>query len=85
MIKFEKDASDPGRLFRSSFQLVQEEKFRKTAFPSLVKLENDLIKRIQKWEIEKSNVFTFDGDCGDDGLEDTVTDENASYLKRLVS
>jgi hypothetical protein len=42
MRQFEKSASDPARLFRSSFQLLQEEKFRKTALPSLLNLENQL-------------------------------------------
>ena len=42
MKEFEKSASDPARLFRSSFQLLQEEKFRKSAFPSLLNLETKL-------------------------------------------
>ena len=50
MIDFEKSASDPRRLFRSSFQLVEEEKFRKTCFPTLMKLEQKLEKAIVAWE-----------------------------------
>lgn len=42
MIEFEKSASDPARLFRSSFRLIKEEKFRKTAYPTLLKLEATL-------------------------------------------
>lgn len=42
MIEFEKNASDPARLFRSSFRLLQEEKFRKTAYPNLLKMESSL-------------------------------------------
>jgi hypothetical protein len=42
MRTFEVSASDPARLFRSSFQLMQEEKFRKTALPNLLALEAKL-------------------------------------------
>jgi len=42
MREFEVSASDPARLFRSSFQLLQEEKFRKTALPNLLALESKL-------------------------------------------
>lgn len=42
MRQFERSASDPARLFRSSFQLLHEEKFRKTALPSLLAQETRL-------------------------------------------
>ncbi|KAJ3274398.1 hypothetical protein HDV01_003002 [Terramyces sp. JEL0728] len=40
--QFEATASDPKRLFKPSFQLLEEEKFRKSCFPSLLKLEAQL-------------------------------------------
>ncbi|KAI5181899.1 hypothetical protein NEOKW01_2055 [Nematocida sp. AWRm80] len=40
---FEVDASDPKRLFRSSFQLISEEKFRKIAVPTLLRLEKEIL------------------------------------------
>jgi len=42
MSMFEEQASDPGRLFRSSFQLISEEKFRKMAVPTLFRVEKEI-------------------------------------------
>ncbi|EOB14593.1 hypothetical protein NBO_23g0001 [Nosema bombycis CQ1] len=56
MNEFEKIASDPRRLFKSSFQLLREEKFRKTAFPSLLKIEDELFKILAKYK-EKFGEF----------------------------
>lgn len=50
MNEFEKIASDPRRLFKSSFQLLREEKFRKSAFPSLLKLEEKLFKQLDMYK-----------------------------------
>ncbi|KAF7684736.1 hypothetical protein TCON_0109 [Astathelohania contejeani] len=50
MIDFEKVASDPKRLFKSSFQLVNEEKFRKNAVPTLLKIEEELMREIDFFE-----------------------------------
>lgn len=50
MIEFEKNASDPKRLFKSSFQLMSEEKFRKNAYPSLLNLENKIMEIIDEYE-----------------------------------
>ncbi|KAM0678068.1 hypothetical protein BDAP_001323 [Binucleata daphniae] len=50
MIEFEKNASDPKRLFKSSFQLVSEEKFRKNAVPNLLKVEELLLKKVVEYE-----------------------------------
>ena len=50
MIAFEQTASDPKRLFQSSFQLVEEEKFRRRAYPTLLKLESTLLNAIIKFE-----------------------------------
>lgn len=50
MIEFEKSASDPKRLFKSSFQLLDEERFRKTAYPNLLKIEAQVIACIGEFE-----------------------------------
>ncbi len=46
MKEFEVSAADPNRLFGSSFRLCQEERFRKAACPTLVKLEGDLMESL---------------------------------------
>jgi hypothetical protein len=50
MIDFETSASDPKRLFQASFRLMEEERWRKTCFPTLLQLDNLLIKAIQDFE-----------------------------------
>jgi hypothetical protein len=50
MKEFESKASDPARLFRSSFQLNQEEKFRKTAYPTLLKVESELTDSLANYQ-----------------------------------
>jgi hypothetical protein len=58
MKDFEKTASDKQRLFTNSFQLIQEEKFRKTCLPNLIKLEAKLITLINNYE-KGFNLFDF--------------------------
>ncbi|KAI5170765.1 hypothetical protein NEFER03_0224 [Nematocida sp. LUAm3] len=48
MAIFEERASDPQRLFRSSFQLVSEEKFRKMAVPTLLRVEKEILTLSEK-------------------------------------
>ncbi|KAI5149004.1 hypothetical protein ENBRE01_0666 [Enteropsectra breve] len=50
MTDFEKIASDPRRLFKSSFQLNSEEKFRNTAYPTLLKFEERIFELIDDYE-----------------------------------
>lgn len=50
MIDFEKTASDPKRLFRASFQLMEEDKFRRTCFLALRQLDEPVLKAIQGFE-----------------------------------
>lgn len=59
MTEFEKIASDPRRLFKSSFQLNSEEKFRNSAYPSLLKLEEGLFEMVDKFE-QVYGVFIFE-------------------------
>ncbi|KAF9354543.1 carboxypeptidase C prc1, partial [Mortierella sp. AD094] len=58
---FEHSASDPKRLFQSSFQLVEEEKFRRRAYPTLLKLERTLIESIETFEKDHGEPFMYDG------------------------
>lgn len=61
MTEFEKIASDPKRLFKSSFQLNTEEKFRNTAYPSLLKLEENIFECIDSYE-KSFGKFYFGGE-----------------------
>lgn len=70
MREFEKSASDPARLFRSSFQLLQEEKFRKSALPSLLSLESQLKAQLSEFKAKFDEEFWFE-------------DENVPYLQVL--
>lgn len=60
MVEFEKTASDPRRLFKSSFQLLEEERWRKTCFPTLLKMEEDLVFAVQKLESITGQHFVLD-------------------------
>ncbi|RKP09585.1 microtubule associated protein-domain-containing protein [Thamnocephalis sphaerospora] len=57
MIEFEKRASDPRRLFGSSVQLNAEEKWRKAAYPTLLKIEERLMLRLRQYEDEEKKPF----------------------------
>ncbi|KAJ3227265.1 carboxypeptidase C prc1 [Chytriomyces hyalinus] len=62
MTEFEhKTANDPTRLFRSSFQLNEEERFRKTCVPTLLKMEARLRKEIEDFERDQERWFMFRG------------------------
>ncbi|AFN82974.1 hypothetical protein EROM_050410 [Encephalitozoon romaleae SJ-2008] len=50
MSEFEKIASDPKRLFRSSLQLLSEEKFRNSAYPNLIRIEEAIFKLLDEYE-----------------------------------
>jgi Microtubule associated protein (MAP65/ASE1 family) len=62
MVVFEKEASDPRRLFRSSFQLVSEEKFRNMAVPTLLRLEKEILDGAQKYETLFGRAMEIRGD-----------------------
>ncbi|KAI8870451.1 hypothetical protein GQ42DRAFT_178565 [Ramicandelaber brevisporus] len=59
MIEFERSASDPRRLFQASFRLVEEEKFRKSCYPTLVALESKLIDSLEMFELENGSKFYY--------------------------
>ncbi|KAK9717572.1 hypothetical protein K7432_006079 [Basidiobolus ranarum] len=74
MIDFEKTASDPRRLFRSSFQLNQEEKWRKTAYPNLLNFEEKLINAILNYELEENKPFVHNDQRYMDVLEQEIAE-----------
>ncbi|ORY01075.1 hypothetical protein K493DRAFT_97753 [Basidiobolus meristosporus CBS 931.73] len=74
MIDFEKTASDPRRLFRSSFQLNQEEKWRKTAYPNLLSFEEQLINAILNYELEENKPFIHNNERYMDVLEQEIAE-----------
>ena len=82
MKEFEKSASDPARLFRSSFQLLQEEKFRKTAQPSLLNSEAQIRAKLLEYKNKFDEEFVYYGD--DVSIEiESVNNNNGEYLSIL--
>ncbi|KAM0675681.1 hypothetical protein GVAV_001049 [Gurleya vavrai] len=71
MIQFEINASDPKRLFRSSFQLLNEEKFRKNAVPNLLKIENSLLVKVIEYE-KNFEAFFYKGEIFRENLENEM-------------
>lgn len=93
MKAFEQSASDPRRLFRSSFQLLDEERFRKVAYPTLVKLEDVIRTRLMEVERVKGRPFVLDfGDdeedhgreSGENGGDADFAEPYAEVLRREV-
>jgi len=58
---FEQRASDVNRLFGSSNQLLDEEKFRKSVAREFPKLTTTLSVQITEWEISQKSTFFFEG------------------------
>ncbi|KAG0255018.1 hypothetical protein DFQ27_006496 [Actinomortierella ambigua] len=79
MIAFEHTASDPKRLFQSSFQLVEEEKFRRRAFPTLLKLEEALVDAVSKYERENDEPFMFDGQPYMQTLQSEIANRHVNH------
>lgn len=59
MINFEKNASDPKRLFQASFQLLQEERWRNSCFPNLLQLDDALFKAVREFEYISGKPFIY--------------------------
>ena len=76
MREFEKSASDPARLFRSSFQLLQEEKFRKTALPSLLNIEGQLKGLLHQFKSKFGEDFVYEA-------AETAADDAPAYVSVL--
>lgn len=80
MVDFEKSASDPKRLFKSSFRLNEEEKFRKSSYPMLLQVESGLRMKILDWEQTKKKRFFKQLDLLS---SDTVDQDKTPYLVEL--
>lgn len=61
MQEFEATASDPNRLFGSSFRLNQEERFRKAAYPTLVKLEATILEMLAGFRDQHGRELVYRG------------------------
>ncbi|OAJ38995.1 hypothetical protein BDEG_22880 [Batrachochytrium dendrobatidis JEL423] len=87
MKEFETSASDPRRLFRPSFQLVEEERFRKTCYPTLLRIESKLRASIVSAEHDHGEPFILDNSRYLNVLEAEIADrfvnENIFVLDRL--
>lgn len=78
MVVFERQASDPKRLFRSSFQLNSEEKFRKMAVPTLLKIEREVMESERLYaEKYKEDVVI--------GGKEAVKDLKEEIKKRIIN
>ncbi|RUO97105.1 hypothetical protein BC936DRAFT_140973 [Jimgerdemannia flammicorona] len=78
MIDFEKTASDPRRLFQSSFQLLQEEKWRKACYPNLLKLEDALVRTVIAYENNSKKPFVYQKQRYLDALHLEITERNVN-------
>ncbi|KAH6577364.1 hypothetical protein BASA60_004054 [Batrachochytrium salamandrivorans] len=81
MKEFEMTASDPKRLFRPSFQLVEEERFRKTCYPTLMKIEATLRDQIIAIELASGTPFNIDGSRYLDALDYEI---NGRFVNEAV-
>ena len=61
MKDFEITARDPKRLFRPSFQLLEEEKFRKNSLPNLLRLEAKIFGQLKAFHHKHGIPFEFEG------------------------
>jgi len=77
MVDFEITASDPRRLFKSSFQLLEEERWRKTCFPTLLKMEDDLVSAVQELESVMGKHFVLDDERFLTTLQREIADRDA--------
>jgi hypothetical protein len=62
MMEFEVIASDPRRLFKNSVQLNKEEQFRRTAYPTLLQLEDAIRDSLTEFEEETGEPFMWEGE-----------------------
>ncbi|KAI8082703.1 microtubule associated protein-domain-containing protein [Halteromyces radiatus] len=78
MIDFETSASDPKRLFQASFQLLEEERWRKTCFPTLLQLDDTLTKAVQDFERISEKHFMVGNRRFLDILKEEIMDRTAN-------
>jgi len=61
MLEFEVLASDPKRLFKNSAILNKEEQFRRSAYPTLLDLEDQIRQALTEFENETGQPFMWEG------------------------
>lgn len=74
MIQFEQSAKDPKRLFGSSSRLLEEEKFRRTCVPNLLKMEGELRQQIGELERKENTTFSLGDRPFLEELEEEIAD-----------
>ncbi|CAG8488366.1 19220_t:CDS:10 [Gigaspora rosea] len=80
MIEFEKKASDPRRLFQSSFRLLEEEKWRKSCWPNLVKIEDNLINACITYEEAERKPFMYESVRFLDTLQEEISERTVNQM-----
>ncbi|CAG8512280.1 10351_t:CDS:10 [Acaulospora morrowiae] len=80
MIDFEKKASDPKRLFQSSFRLLEEEKWRKSCWPNLVKIEDQLINACIAYEDSERKPFMHESKRYLDTLQGEISERIVNQM-----
>ncbi|CAG8519575.1 1955_t:CDS:2, partial [Racocetra persica] len=80
MIEFEKTASDPRRLFQSSFRLLEEEKWRKSCWPNLVKIEDNLINACIAYEEAERKPFMYESMRYLDTLQAEISERTVNQM-----
>eukprot|EP01134_Creolimax_fragrantissima_P001373 CFRG1373T1 len=78
MYDFEVTASDPRRLRGSSLRLLEEEKFRKSAYPTLLALEAKLLVCLKAFEEENGESFRYKGTKYVELLQNEITNRKLS-------
>ncbi|KAI9229960.1 MAG: hypothetical protein DHS80DRAFT_13150, partial [Piptocephalis tieghemiana] len=74
MVDFEERASDKKRLFGNSRQLMDEEKWRKTAYPNLLKLEDQLAQAVLGYEEGQGRLFIIEDSRFLETLQQEISD-----------
>ncbi|RIA94586.1 microtubule associated protein [Glomus cerebriforme] len=80
MILFEKTASDPRRLFQPSFRLLEEEKWRKSCWPNLVKIEDQLINACLAYEEAERKPFMHESKRYLDTLQSEISERIVNQM-----
>ncbi|RIB22197.1 microtubule associated protein [Gigaspora rosea] len=80
MIEFEKKASDPRRLFQSSFRLLEEEKWRKSCWPNLVRIEDQLVNACINYEETERKPFMHESMRYLDNLQSEISERIVNQM-----
>ncbi|CAG8608625.1 25001_t:CDS:10 [Gigaspora margarita] len=78
--QFEKKASDPRRLFQSSFRLLEEEKWRKSCWPNLVRIEDQLVNACVNYEETERKPFMHESMRYLDNLQSEISERIVNQM-----